>query len=84
MWEIKKQIHKRNLTYHKERRDTRGIGEVTGVVIKGGLLIIPHRQHKKAYEARMALEAAAELEEIERLNAVMRALRQQRKQVEAR
>jgi hypothetical protein len=54
IWEIKKRIHCRNLIAHKERRYTRGIGEVTGVVVKDGKTIVPIRQRKKAYEARMA------------------------------
>ncbi len=30
VWAIKQEIHRRGLNYHKERRYTRGIGEVTG------------------------------------------------------
>jgi hypothetical protein len=83
MWEIKKQIHRCGLKYHKERRYMRGVGEVTGSLIKEGQLLVPNRQLRKAYDTRMALGLAAEAEEIKRLTAVLRGLDQQRKQVEA-
>ena len=82
IWEIKKQIHCRDLVAHKERRYPRGIGEVTGSLIKDGKTLVPNRQRKKAYETRMALASTEDPEEHIRLTAVLRGLDQQRKQVE--
>jgi hypothetical protein len=82
MWEIKKQIRKRDLKYHRECRFTRGVVEVTGAFIKNGQLLIPNRQHKKAYDTRMALAAATAPDEVARLRAVLRGLNEQRRQVE--
>jgi hypothetical protein len=39
---------------------------VTGIVIKDGMLLLPHRQHKKSYETRMAA-ANADPVDIERM-----------------
>ena len=82
VWAIRKQIHSRGLTYHKERRYTGGIGEVTGTLINRGQLRVPNRQHKKAYDARVALVAATDPAEARHLYSMLRGLNQQRRQVE--
>ena len=82
IWEIKKQVHCRELVAHKEQRYTRSVGEVTGVVIKNGKTLVPNRQRKKAYETRMALASTEDPAEHARLSAVLGGLDQQRKQVE--
>jgi len=82
VWEIRKQIHSRGLRYHKERRYTGGAGEVTGVLVKQGKLIVPNRQRKKAHDARMKLATAVDPTEAARLTSVLRGLNEQRKQVE--
>jgi hypothetical protein len=81
MWQIRKCIAKRELTYHKERRYTAGFAEVTGVIIKDGRLIVPHRQRKKANETRNAITEADEAGAAQ-LCTVLRGLNQQRLQVE--
>lgn len=83
MWDIKKQIHRRRLQYHKQRRYAHGTGEITGSVIKKGQLIVPNRQLKKAYDTRKSLAATTDSEEVMRLTAVLRGLIQQCKQVAA-
>jgi hypothetical protein len=82
IWQIKQQVHSRDLIAHKERRYTGGIGEVTGALIKDGKLQVPNRQRKKTYETRMALAATEDPAEIVRLSSVLRGLNQQRKQIE--
>ncbi len=57
IWEIKKQIHCRELLAHKERRYTGGIGEVTGAIINNGKLQVPNRHRKKAYDTCTTLAA---------------------------
>jgi hypothetical protein len=79
---IKKQIHCRALNYHKEHRYVGGVGEVTGILLRKGVLLIPNRQRKKAFEMRMELAAASDPEEIEKLTRSLRGLNLQRQQVE--
>jgi hypothetical protein len=82
VWAVRRQIHCRGLHYHKERRYTGGVGEVTGTLIKHGQVLVPNRQRKKAYDTRMQLAAAVEPAEAARLTSVLRGLTEQRKQVE--
>ena len=82
VWEIKKQVHSRGLTYHKEKRYFE-IGEVTGAIIGRNRMRGPNRQHKKAYVLRGELARATDPAEIARLGAVLKGLREQRRQVEA-
>jgi hypothetical protein len=81
MWAVKKCVAKRDLSYHKDRRYTAGFAEVTGVIIKDGCLVVPHRQRKRAYEVRNAITQASDTDAIH-LVAVLRGLNQQRFQVE--
>ncbi len=83
MWEIRRRIHGSGLCYHKMRRFSSGYAEVTGIVLRGGQRMVPHRQHRKAHEARRALRAATSLEETERLERRLLGLEAQRRQVEA-
>lgn len=82
MWEIRKCIAKRELTYHKEKRYTSGYAEVTGVIIKSGRLVVPHRQRKKAFQVRNAIAEAGNTEAAVQLTTVLHGLNQQRVQVE--
>jgi len=66
----------------KERRFTGDTAEITGAVIKGGKLQVPNRQLKKAYDTRKALEATTDPEVAASLQARLRGLRDQRRQVE--
>ena len=82
VWAIRKQIHSRGLLYHKERHYTRGVGEVTGALIKDGRMIVPNRQRKKAYDTRMKLAATDDPAEAAKLASSLRGLNEQKKQVE--
>lgn len=82
VWAIRKQIHSRGLLYHKERYYTRGVGEVTGALIKDGRMSIPNRQRKKAYDTRMRLAVTADPVEAAKLASTLRGLNEQRRQVE--
>jgi hypothetical protein len=82
VWAIRKQVHSRGLCYHKERRYTGDIGEVTGTLINRGRLHVPNRQRKKAYDTRVAIVAATDPGEVGRLTSVLRGLNEQRRQVE--
>lgn len=83
MWAIRKAIHARELRYHKERRYTRGIAEVTGAVIRDGKLLVPNRQRQKAHDIRQELATfTGDSPEVAHLASRLRGLREQRKQVE--
>lgn len=82
VWAIRKQIHSRGLLYHKERHYTRGVGEVTGTLIKNGRMSVPNRQRKKAYDTRMRLAVTIDPAEAAKLASTLRGLNEQRRQVE--
>lgn len=82
IWAIRSQVHGRGLRYHKERHYTKGLGEVTGALIKDGKIAVPNRQLKKTHEVRMKIASTMDINEIRRLTAVLRGLTQQRKQME--
>ncbi len=52
LWEIKREIHRAGLRYHKEKFYVDRPAEVTGVVVARERLIAPNRQLKKLYETR--------------------------------
>jgi hypothetical protein len=84
IWDIRRRIHSRGLRYHKEKRFTGGVGEVTGVLVDGDGLRVPNRQHKKAHEARARLAETPDPEEAVQLARSLRGLAEQRRQVERR
>ena len=81
-WEIRKQIFSRGLRYHKERHYVGNSAEVTGTVLKEGKMLVPNRQLRKAYDARVDIAAATNREETMKLTARLRGLNDQRRQVE--
>lgn len=53
IWSIKQEIRKYGLDYHKEKYySPKHIPEVTGVMIKNGVMIPPNRHYKKMKELR--------------------------------
>lgn len=53
IWSIKQEIFRHGLRYHKERRFNQdGAKLITGVVIKGGELRLPNKQHLKIHNLR--------------------------------
>jgi hypothetical protein len=47
VWEIKQVIHGGGLRYHKEKRAVDRRSEVTGVVLRGGQMLVANRHRKK-------------------------------------
>lgn len=84
MWQVKQKIHSRDLVYHKERRYPKGKGEVTGVILSGDKMLVPNRQHLKAFEARAALAQTDDPTTRAKLVGRLRGLKEQRRQVEQR
>jgi retron-type reverse transcriptase len=56
LWEIKREIHKSGLRYHKEKIYIDRPAEITGVIVNGKSLSPPHRQFKKLNQIRSALK----------------------------
>jgi hypothetical protein len=81
VWEVRKRIHARGLEYHKERHFIGGIGEVTGVLIRNGRLTLPNRQRKKVHTVRTELRATVDPERFAALNATLRGLMTQQRQI---
>ncbi len=83
VWEVQKQIYSRGLRYHKERDFRSGTAEVTGVLLRGGKLSIPNRQHLKAHLLRRELKTAGDAERLLAVSQSLVGLRSQRKQIES-
>jgi len=60
VWEVKKVLHAAGLRYHKEKEFVDRPGDVTGVILRDGKLLLPNRQHLKIREAKSELGAARE------------------------
>lgn len=60
LWDIKRMIDRVGLSYHKEKVYVDASPEITGVVLRDGRLVAPHRQHKKLREVRGALLQATD------------------------
>jgi hypothetical protein len=58
LWSIRRAIHRAGLHYHKEKHYVGRPAEITGVIVDGGTLIVPHRQLKKLHTIRQDLLAA--------------------------
>jgi retron-type reverse transcriptase len=56
MWQIKKEIHRAGLRYHKEKHFVEQPAEITGVIVSGDRLIPPNRQLKKLKDTQQALK----------------------------
>ena len=83
IWEVRKIIDRFGLIYHKERRFTGGIGQITGVVVRDGRTVVPNRQRKRAYEIVVALRDMPEGDDKTAAKRTLGGLRAQRRQVEA-
>lgn len=52
MWEIKKEIHRYKLEYHKEKHYYNKPSEITGVILSNSQAKAPNRRHLKIHELR--------------------------------
>lgn len=83
VWQIRKAIYRSGLRYHKERRYSNGLAEITGVILRDGQAKLPNRQHLKAHEVRERLRSELSLDETFNLERRLVGLSAQRRQVEA-
>ncbi len=82
MWDIRQHVHSRQLVYHKERHFWRGVGEVTGVVVRDGSIRLPNRQRKKLHDLKTALLETEDATAASALSRSINGLSSQQKQVE--
>lgn len=59
IWLMKRMIHGYGLRYHKEKTFIDRPAEVTGVIVNGEQLSVPHRQHLKRHLARKEFQSGA-------------------------
>lgn len=63
MWQIKQQIHRCGLHYHKEKHYAAGTArEVTGVIIRDGKIIPPNRRYLKMYQLHQQIQRESDPE----------------------
>ncbi|WP_232476142.1 reverse transcriptase family protein [Flavisphingomonas formosensis] len=55
IWRMKQMIHGYGLRYHKEKTFVDRPAEITGVIVRGDKLAVPHRQHLKRRSAQREL-----------------------------
>ncbi len=82
MWQIRQQVHKRGLKYHKERHYHHGIAEITGVIVRDEKTVLPNRQRKKVHDLRKVLRETQTLEEALAIQRRIFGMKTQQKQVE--
>lgn len=81
LWEIKKVIHASGLRYHKEKHYVDVASEVTGVIVRDGVLRVPNRQLKKLYLAKQELKKATGTKEEIKIRNVVKGLADQIDQI---
>lgn len=82
IWNIKKKIHAAELSYHKEKTFTRGISEITGVIISTSKAALPNRQHQKAHQLRQRLTEETDDDARTKIRLQLQGLKAQKEQVE--
>ena len=80
-WEMKQVIHGSGLRYHKEKRFVDRPADVTGVILRDGLLLLPNRQHLKRHSAKVSIARATDEAEALAAAARLRGLRGQEAQI---
>jgi hypothetical protein len=56
LWEIKHALHAGGLRYHKEKAYFDRPAEITGVIVAGTQLKVPHRQYRKLRQASLEIK----------------------------
>lgn len=82
MWQIKQQIHRCGLRYHKEKHYAQGTArEVTGVIIRNGKIMPPNRQYLKMYQLHQQIQRESDPEEQVKLHQQLQGLESQVQQI---
>jgi len=58
LWNIRKLIRSSHLRYHKEKHFENKVSEITGVIIRDGILAVPNRHRLKAHTVRKEIQSA--------------------------
>lgn len=83
MWQIKQQIHRCNLRYHKEKYYTGQIREVTGVIIRNHELKLANRQHLKIHQLRQQISRESDSKQRAKLSQQLQGCIAQAQQITA-
>lgn len=81
IWKIKQSIYKAGLRSHKERKFQDQPALVTGVIVNGDKLLLPHQQHLKAHSTRELLRQTEDEADIVHLQNRLRGLAGHRNQI---
>jgi hypothetical protein len=83
MWDVKRAIHRSGLRYHKEKFFVDGPSEITGVIVKGDVLMPPHRQHKKIRVSEKILKRESNFTSAQKILGRLNGLKGQLNQIRA-
>ncbi len=83
VWSIKQTLHRHGHRYSqkKERHMINKAADITGVIVSGGKLLLPNRQHKNIVTVRQQYQAAESGKLREKLNRQLRGRVAQAKQI---
>lgn len=81
VWQIKQQIHRCGLRYHKEKRYMGPFREVTGVIIRNGKLMIPNRRHLTLHTLRQQMQKERDLDRNEEIKRKLHGCEAQARQI---
>lgn len=84
LWDIKREIHRSGLRYHKEKSFYNGVAEITGVIVNGEKLITPNRQFKKIAAIKQEIRIMKRGVEVEKLRERLSGLQAQARQIVAK
>ena len=56
VWQVRRMIHRTGLRYHKLKHYVDRPAEITGVVVRGGKIVVPNRQPLKHRQTMLALQ----------------------------
>ena len=58
VWQVRRMIHRTGLRYHKLKHYVDKPAEVTGVIVRDGLVVVPNRQRLKQRQLALTLQSA--------------------------
>jgi retron-type reverse transcriptase len=83
-WKVKKEIHRAGHRYHKEKAFYGVPAEITGVIVSGDDILVPHRQRMKLRHLEGLLKTATSAEEHRKIAERLRGMRAQVRQIRSK
>ncbi|MFP4134116.1 MAG: reverse transcriptase family protein [Halothece sp.] len=81
MWEIKKEVHKHKLEYHKEKRFFSKPCEVTGIMISNAKAKAPNRRHLRIHKLKQQISVEEDPEARKKLEQRLKGSIEEAKQI---